>query len=41
MKTTEGPILIDTGMPESVVDNEDIFKGTFVEGQILPKNETG
>lgn len=34
-------LLKDTGMSESAVNNEDIFKGTFVEGQILSKNETG
>ncbi|MBC6972386.1 N-acyl homoserine lactonase family protein [Bacillus sp. Xin] len=37
LETKEGLILIDTGMPESAVDNEDFFKGTYVEGQILPK----
>lgn len=37
LETEEGPILVDTGMPESAVNNEDLFNGTFVEGQILPK----
>ncbi len=37
METEEGPILVDTGMPESAVNNENLFDGTFVEGQILPK----
>ncbi|KFN02960.1 N-acyl homoserine lactonase family protein [Bacillus clarus] len=37
LETEEGPILVDTGMPEMAVDNENLFKGTFVEGKILPK----
>nr|BAT57264.1 AHL-lactonase [Brevibacillus sp. B37] len=37
LETEEGPILVDTGMPESAVNNEGLFNGTFVEGQILPK----
>ncbi|MDA2310895.1 MULTISPECIES: quorum-quenching N-acyl homoserine lactonase AiiA [Bacillus cereus group] len=37
LETAEGPILVDTGMPESAVNNEGLFNGTFVEGQILPK----
>ena len=37
LETEEDYILVDTGMPESAVNNEGLFNGTFVEGQILPK----
>ncbi|MEH7186064.1 quorum-quenching N-acyl homoserine lactonase AiiA [Bacillus toyonensis] len=37
LETEEGLILVDTGMPESALNNENLFKGTFVEGQVLPK----
>ncbi|MDA1632921.1 N-acyl homoserine lactonase family protein [Bacillus cereus] len=37
LETEEGLILVDTGMPESAVNNENLFDGTFVAGQILPK----
>ena len=37
METEEGLILVDTGMPESALNNENLFKGTIVEGQVFPK----
>lgn len=36
--TTDGPILIDTGMPYSCIDNpEGLFRGTEDEGMIIPE----
>jgi N-acyl homoserine lactone hydrolase len=38
IETTDGPILIDTGMPESCIhDPEGFFRGTEDEGLIVPQ----
>ncbi|MBD8499578.1 quorum-quenching N-acyl homoserine lactonase AiiA [Paenibacillus arenosi] len=37
--TEDGPILLDTGMPESFINNPDYFKGTPYEGRIIPLME--
>ncbi|WP_028595016.1 quorum-quenching N-acyl homoserine lactonase AiiA [Paenibacillus assamensis] len=37
--TQDGPILFDTGMPESFMNNPDYFKGTLYEGRIIPLME--
>jgi N-acyl homoserine lactone hydrolase len=39
LETEEGLILIDTGMPKVALNNRDVFKGTHVEGLILPNME--
>lgn len=36
LDTKEGPIIIDTGMPDSFMENPDYFKNTPVEGQFIP-----
>lgn len=38
-ETKDGPILLDTGMPESFINNPDYFKGTPYEGKIIPLME--
>lgn len=37
--TKNGPLLLDTGMPESFINNPDYFKGTPFEGQFIPLME--
>ncbi|GED02609.1 quorum-quenching N-acyl homoserine lactonase AiiA [Bacillus atrophaeus] len=37
LETTDGPILIDTGMPDAFVNNPEYFKGTKREGRVVPK----
>ncbi|MCL6634078.1 MAG: N-acyl homoserine lactonase family protein [Alicyclobacillus herbarius] len=38
IETTDGPVLVDTGMPERCVDDaEGYFRGTEDEGLIVPK----
>lgn len=37
LETTDGPILVDTGMPDSFVNNPDYYKGTRREGRLVPK----
>ncbi|TVX93410.1 quorum-quenching N-acyl homoserine lactonase AiiA [Paenibacillus agilis] len=39
LETKAGPILLDTGMPESFIHNPDYFKGTPYEGIIIPLME--
>lgn len=36
IETSDGPLLIDTGMPDSFVDNPDYYKGTRREGRCVP-----
>jgi N-acyl homoserine lactone hydrolase len=36
LETDDGPILIDTGMPDSFVNNPDYYKGTKREGRLVP-----
>lgn len=36
LETTDGPILIDTGMPDSFINNPDYYKGTRREGRVVP-----
>ncbi|NEU27993.1 N-acyl homoserine lactonase family protein [Paenibacillus polymyxa] len=36
LETDHGPILIDTGMPDSFIDNPNYFKGTPFEGRFIP-----
>ncbi|MDQ0889814.1 N-acyl homoserine lactone hydrolase [Paenibacillus sp. V4I9] len=36
LETTDGPILIDTGMPDTFVNNPDYYKGTKREGRVIP-----
>lgn len=37
VETSDGPILVDTGMPDSFVNNPDYYKGTRREGRLVPK----
>ncbi|AHM66276.1 hypothetical protein PPSQR21_026340 [Paenibacillus polymyxa SQR-21] len=37
LETDHGPILIDTGMPDSFIDNPDYFKNTPFEGRFIPR----
>lgn len=37
LETTDGPILVDTGMPDAFVNNPDYYKGTRREGRLVPK----
>lgn len=37
LETSDGPILIDTGMPDVAVNSPDLFKGTPFEDSIIPK----
>lgn len=36
LETTDGPILIDTGMPDSFIHNPNYYKGTRREGRVVP-----
>jgi Metal-dependent hydrolases of the beta-lactamase superfamily II len=36
LETSDGPILVDTGMPDSFVNNPDYYKGTRREGRLVP-----
>ncbi|WAH37093.1 quorum-quenching N-acyl homoserine lactonase AiiA [Alicyclobacillus dauci] len=36
LETRDGPILIDTGMPDSFVNNPDYYNGTQREGRVVP-----
>ncbi|TJY41403.1 N-acyl homoserine lactonase family protein [Cohnella pontilimi] len=36
LETTDGPILIDTGMPDAFINNPDYYKGTKREGRVVP-----
>ena len=36
LETDDEPILIDTGMPDSFVNNPDYYKGTKREGRLVP-----
>ncbi|AJS58409.1 quorum-quenching N-acyl homoserine lactonase AiiA [Paenibacillus sp. IHBB 10380] len=39
LETKDGPIIVDTGMPDSFIGNPDYFNGTPLEGQFLPEME--
>ncbi|TCP68323.1 quorum-quenching N-acyl homoserine lactonase AiiA [Baia soyae] len=41
LETSDGPILIDTGMPDSFVNNPDYYKGTKREGRVVPNMSDG
>lgn len=41
LETTDGPILIDTGMPEAFINNPDYYKGTKREGRVVPNMSEG
>lgn len=36
LETTDGPILVDTGMPDSFVSNPGYYNGTRREGRVVP-----
>lgn len=36
LETSDGPILVDTGMPDSFVNNPNYYKGTRREGRLVP-----
>lgn len=36
LETSDGPILIDTGMPDCFVNHPDYYKGTRREGRLVP-----
>jgi N-acyl homoserine lactone hydrolase len=37
LETNDGPVLVDTGMPDSFVNNPDYYKGTRREGRLVPQ----